>query len=502
MKKTIALILALVLALSLVACGEKAENDSKDAGRTDLIMQLAAEPASLDYQMDNSVVTQVMMGNVNACLVTFDENNNIVGELAESWEWNETYDQITFKLRDGLKFSDGSDLTTADVIYTYQRGIDLGVSSWFTYIKSMEAVDDTTLVITLTQPYTIYLNVMALTHFGVMPEGYAEANDVALGCPVCSGEYYVDNWTTGESITLKANPYYYAGEAAIKDVKFVFIGDENSALVALETGEIDFMQGSGEVSASAQEHIATLDNCTLVPNTKETYSFLALNNNKAELADANVRNAIDYAINRSDICAVIGSANPAGSIPATKNLAGYLDGFEPRAQDLAKAKEFMAASKYPNGFDLEIVSGKPQWTKVATVIQTELAEIGINVSIRETDVSTAVADVNNGNFEAAIYSWGNANGDVTNNIAMYQVGNVKHFNADPDETYGKLLEKSLTVVGAERDEALKEAYTYMVDCVPYVGLYWPVSYYGVSSNLKIDMPIGIQGYTLYSMHWD
>lgn len=506
MKKIIALILALAMALSLVACGETAKPDGEggDAAeiRTDMVMQLGAEPSSLDYQQDTSVVTQVMMGNVNACLVTFDANNEIVGELAESWEWNEDYTQITFKLRNDLKFSDGSPLTTKDVIYTFQRGIDLGYSDWFTYIESMEAVDDATLVLNLTQSYAIYLNVLALTFFAVMPEGYAETTDVARGTPVCSGEYYVEAWNAGESITLKANPNYYAGEAAIKDVKFVFIGDENSALVALETGEIDFMQGGGSLSATAVDHINTLDNCTTVANLKETYSFLTLNYSMPELADINVRQAINYAINRDDICTVVGSAIPAGAMPATENIAGFQPGFDAPAQDLAKAKELMAASAYADGFEVEIVSGNAAWTKTATVIQSNLAEIGITVNIRETDVPTVINDLCSGNYQMGICSWGNANADVTNNMAMYAPGNAMCFAQMTDSSISDLLVKSLAATGTERDEILKEAFTAMTDTVAYIGLYWPQSFYGINSALQIDMPIGVQGYTLYSMHWN
>ena len=503
MKKMIALILALTMALSLVACGsDPAADDKGGEARTDMVMQLSAEPTSLDYQQDTSVVTQVMMGNVNACLVTFDADNNIVGELAETWEWNEDYTQVTFKLRDGLKFSDGSDLTTADVIYTFQRGIDLGYSDWFSYIKDMKAEDDTTLVLTLNQPYAIYLNVLALTFFAVMPEGYAESTDLARGCPVSSGEYYLDNWAVGENITLKANPNYYAGEAAIKDVKFVFIGDENSALVALETGEIDFMQGPGSLSATSIEHIDTLDNCATVPNLKETYTFMGMNASMPELADPNVRNAIDYAINRDDLCALSGTAVPAGSMAATKNIAGYQEGFEPRAQDIAKAKEYMAASNYPDGFKVEIVSGSPAWTKAATVIQANLAEIGIEVSLRETDIPTLIADLGSGNYQLGICSWGNANADVTNNMAMYHPGDAMCFSKITDSAAYDLLVKSLATTGAERDEILKEAFTAMTETVPYVGLFWPSNYYGINSALQIDLPIGVQGYTLYSMHWN
>lgn len=507
MKKALAFILVLAMALSLVACGKKdvAPDGTGSAGegavREDLVLQLNAEPTTLDYQQDTSVITQVLCHNLYSTLVVIGENGKIEGDLAESWEWNEDYTQITFKLREGIKFSDGSEITADDVIYSVKRGKDMGYSSWFTYVEDVYSPEAGVVVFDLTMPYTVFLNVVALTFFAVMPEG---SEDISKTATVTSGAYYLDQWNTGSSLVLKANPYYWSGEAPIKEVEIVFISDENSALIALETGDIDIMTGASSLSASSIEHVETLDTCKLVPNLKVSYGFLSLNQGKPELADVNVRRAINAAVDRQALIdvSVKQSGKPAGCIPCTEGTSGYLPGYENNERDVAKAKEYMAASNYPDGFTLVLKSGSPAWTKIATVIQSNLKEIGITVEIQESDTPTVIADMSSGNYEACIMTWGNANGDVTNLLAMYEVGNTMQFSRCPDPTVGELLTKSLTVEGAERDKVLAEAYELLGEQVPYVGLYWGTGFYGVNSELTIDAPIALHGYVLRSMHWD
>lgn len=514
MKKLLSMLLVLVMMAALaVGCASPAEQGgdvpAADApaasGRTDANVQIFAEPDTLDIHRTAAVISHALCRDIYAGLVRM-ENGEIVADLAESWEWNADYTEITFQLKEGILFSDGTPITAEDVVYSFNRGIEAGFGTYYVYIENLAAKGEREVVITLNQPYSVFLSSMCTTYFSVMSKAAVEAGmDVGFLPNVTSGAYYVEKWETGAGITLKANPNYYRGEAAVKDVELLFMTDENTALIALESGDIDYMMGgAGTLAGSSIQYLEGVENCSLLPFASTAYNFLSLNQNVEYFADKNVRKAIDCAINREDIilAALDGYGTPAG-IPVLPSLGGYVDGFAPTAYDVEAAKQYMAASAYPNGFTFTIQACSDQWTKVAQVIQSELKEIGITVNIEEMEVGTVITNMSTNNYEAAIMSWANGSGDVSNTASMYIQGDALCFAGLKDNRLGELFDESLRTTDAERDAVLKEAYTIIMDEVPYVSLFWPTSYYATAKGLTVGAEIGLLGdLQLYSMSWD
>lgn len=507
MKKLLALILSVAMIFSLVACGQKAadgEGEDATAKKTSLVMQLNAEPNSLDFQQTSASLTNDLCGNLFAKLVTFDADCNVVGDLADSWEWNDDYTEITFHLRDGLKFSDGSALTAEDVVYTYKRGIDGELNSNFAYIEEISAPSENEVYMKLSEPNTVWLNILSLNTFGVMSKAYIESGaDLATEAAVCSGAYTLESWEAGSKLTLKANPNYWQGEAEITDVELVVIADENTALIALESGDIDFLQGNEGLSASSTAAVETMDNATLIPYGKPWFMHMEMNFDFAPFADPNVRHAIDLALDRDAINVACGGLNtPAGSVPVLKGVGGYLDGYGAPACNIEKAKEYLAASNYPDGFEFTVQCAGGIYTKTGIAIQSMLKEIGITVNVEELEAGTMIANLGNGSYEAAFLSWGLASADTTNIVGLFDVNSSNHFNNDPNSEYGDLLNECTKCEGAEREAALKAAYDSIQENIPVIGLMFEGAYFAHNADLQVDMPVANLGYRLFYMHWN
>ncbi len=502
-RKLTAMALSLILGASMLAASPVAA--VADSGREDVRIQFYEEPPTADIMYDASVSTGILGSNLYAYLFELDENGEPTGALADSWEWNDDYTAVTVTLKDGIKFSDGSEITAEDVVFSMERGKEAGFSTYFSYIDSVTANGDKEVTFTLTQPYTVFLYALTTCYFGIMSKAAVEGGmDVSKAPNVTSGPYYIDAWNMGSDIVLKANEYYYEGEPEIKTADLIFMGDENTALTALQSGDIDFMMSVLGLSGSAKTQIEETEGLHTIPFNNTAYTFMSLNHDVEYFADVNVRKAIDCAINREDIilASVDGMATPA-SIPIQEGLGGYLDGYEATAYDVEKAKEYMAESAYPDGFSFTLLCGTPSWKKVGTTIQAELAEIGITVNIEEQEVGTIVTNITGGNYEAAIISWSNACGDVSNLSPMYDTVETSMNLANiKDDTIINAMNASSQVTGADREPYLKEAYDAIMDTVPYVSIYWPDGYYAAADGLNMDAPIGIIGqFLIKSMSW-
>ena len=509
----IAIMMTLVMFLS--ACGsgngpQNADPVSSDGGNSvikdTLVVQYGPEPDTLDMHQTALMTTALIVPSIHNQLVCL-ENGEIVGALAKSWAWNDDYTELIFQMRDDIYFSDGSPITANDVAYTFNLNMEEGYGySFLKFIDSVTATDETEVIIRLTQPYFVFLSALTTGNFAVYSQAAMEAGmDIAKLPNVTSGPYYVDRWTIGEKITLKANEYYYGGIPEIKTIDLLFMTDENTALIAFESGDIDVMCGSGtSINASSIQRIQSINKGSLIEYTTTGYYFMVLNQSVKYFADKNVRQAIDLAINRDDIVAVAvdGNGAPAG-IPIRNGISGYVDGVEPTKHDLEAAKKLMAASTYPDGFSFTaIVPSAAAYKKAAQVVQSQLVEIGINMQISEADTGSISTNMANNNFEASVWSWTNASGDISNISDIYITAGPKCYAKFTDTNIGNLLAKSATVEGVARTEILAEMYKFIEEEVPYIGLFWPIGTFALKEGLSMTGEVGILGsLPFHTMIW-
>lgn len=309
-KKLIAMLLAVLMCLSLVACGNEAA-ETKDS----VVIAIGSEPETLDptqgWGHGNAPIVQ-------STLVRYKSDLTFENDLATGYELSPDGLTWTFTIRDDVKFTDGEKLTASDVAFTLETAKAAQGAVDLTYMESAVAKDDTTVVITLSKPTSIFLNTLASV--GIVPE-HAYGDDYGMN-PIGSGPYKFVEWKAQEQIIFTANEDYYDGVPAIKDVTVVFMA-EDAALAAVQAGQVDVAYstatlGTTEVEGYHVEAITSADNrgftLPVLPNEGKTTESGALIGNDVT-CNIEIRQAIAYAIDRQAIADVVlnGFGRPAYS---------------------------------------------------------------------------------------------------------------------------------------------------------------------------------------------
>ncbi|HAF22737.1 MAG TPA: hypothetical protein DCK93_07445 [Blastocatellia bacterium] len=363
-------------------------------------------------------------------LVKKDEKFDYVGELASDISRSADDTTFTFTLHDGVKFHDGRPLTSADAKYT----LDLVFSSTFaksasfyegagaerkSYIKSVEAPDPKTLVVTLVHPWTGLLS--NLVAVAIIPkDGYATQKDHPLG----TGPFkFVSYDSSQQVLDLQANPDYWEGAPHLQQVRVRVIADTNALQAELRSGRVDIAPLPTSLSPDAIKLLGQDPNLQVLQFTGSNLNLLTFNTSQPPLNDVRVRQAIAYAVDRVSMIRdlLLGQGKIAHSILPEESWAyhaGQKYSFDP-----AMAKKLLdeAGLKDPDGdgpqlrFENPVVfkaSGSSVAAKnYAGVIQNYLKNVGIPVSIETAELNTLFDELRRGNFQIFYGQWVGGNQD-------------------------------------------------------------------------------------------
>ncbi len=393
MSKRLKLFLVCVIALSLILAGcggsetvETGGDEVEDAGektvRTDLNFGLYGEPTSLDPHDAGDDCTRTLVYQIYDNLIREQPDNTLGPALAESWEFSDDGTEITFYLRDNVKFHNGDIMTADDVVFSLNKALESSFTSRVTTaIDSAEIIDEKTVLLKLKHSFGPIEQCLATANMGILnkkayeadPEGYKRK-------PVGTGPYEFVEWKSGEEITLKAFEDYYKGAAPIKDVLIRFQSDPNTRVVSLEKGEIDF---TIIVPVEDRTNIDNNPNLTLYPYDGTAVTCIRFNNKDKVFSNKKLRQAIAHAIDKEAI--ILGAEDGYASTletPMTKAAFGWPENFKNREYDLDKAKELLAEAGYPDGLKCTITTSELEdYRKRAEIIQDLLKAIGIDAEI-------------------------------------------------------------------------------------------------------------------------
>lgn len=413
-KKFLALLLALVIASGLAACGQTAGSRGTDS----VIIAIGSEPETLDptkgWGHGNYPIIQ-------STLVKYTADLTFENDLATGYELSPDGLVWTFTIRDDVSFTDGEKLTASDVAFTLETAKAAQGSVDLTYMESAVAQDDTTVVITLSQPTSIFLNTLASV--GIVPE-HAYSEDYGTN-PIGSGPYKFVEWKPQEQILFTANEDYYGGAPAIKDVTIVFMS-EDAALAAVQAGTVDVAWssatlGNTQVPGYHVEAITSVDNrgftLPVLPNTGETTeSGAPIGNNVT--CNIEIRRAIAYAIDREQVAQV--ALNGFGRPAYTENDGMPWSNPEAAIEtDVEYAKSLLADAGWADTdgdgilekdglkaeFSCVYPSGDSVRQAVAMAAAEQVKEIGINIIVE----GTSWDDIMQRMFsEAVMMGWGSA----------------------------------------------------------------------------------------------
>lgn len=418
MKKLLTLILCLAMVLTVfVGCsstpateegasasGDAAQGEAADSEYKDtLVYALNTDVQSLDPQIQNDTTSEQVVKMLYNTLLKFEDDGTVVGDLAESWSVSEDKLTWTFNLKQGVKFHNGKELTSADVKATFDRALNaeaggLRTTEIIKMFTAVEAPDPYTVTITTDGPYGPMESLMCNMSLGIMDADYIEQYGLDLGTSVegenGTGPFKVVSWERDQEIVVERFDDYFGTPAKLQTVVYTVIPEAASRVIALETGEVDVIDKPTNEDLERLE--ADTENFTVLRKPTISQRLFRFGCNDPIISNTKVRQAIVYAIDRQ---AIIDALFTGSAYPSTAPLApvtfGYSDLGEIE-QDLELAKSLLAEAGYPDGFDTKIVTTEryQNGIELAEIISQQLAEIGINAEIEVWEWSALSASWN------------------------------------------------------------------------------------------------------------
>lgn len=351
-----------------------------------VVIARGADIVTGDPTVDAYSVMRTIFLNICDPLVVFGPAGQVQPRLAESWTAvnPKTY---VFRLRRGVKFHDGTPLTSADVKFTIERIIDPKTKSvmaadYAPSIASVDAVDPLTVRLNLKVPLVPLINLMPYVF--IIPKATFErmGEKEFARKPVCSGAYRFVEWVPNDRITLEAFPGYWRGAPRIQRVVFRALPDASTRLSALRAGEVDLVEG---VSPDQVKLLEALPNLQVARATSGRILFIFMDTSQEPYNDRRIRQALNYATDWKAIASgVYAGYAKAVSGPILPHLFGYkpVPGFP---YDPERAKKLLAETPYPHGFDAVIESSNGRWLRDKEMVQAVagyLQQIGIRPTVR------------------------------------------------------------------------------------------------------------------------
>lgn len=479
MKKILSLVLVLMIAAACVlsACapssgpeepgvptepgGQKPDETSPPSGKTHLNISLEAVGATMDPYNAGLTPDQRVLENFLEGLVHADEKTSeITPRLAKEFAVSEDGLVYTFTLRDDVYFHNGDQLKASDVVFSYGLAREADqMGKYVSEIEDVQAPDDVTVVITLNKPYFPFIYYVDKIKI-VGERAVTEMGDSfgAVAGDYGTGPYRLTEYNPSSKITLEAFPDYYRGEASIKTIDFHVIVDQSTALIAFQSGEIDYI----EVPVANWDEIEGSGLYTTEITETGHITYLALNMGQdGPLSNKLVRQAIQYAIDKQAVIDIV--FNGLAGIADHEIKPGLYSGAQETdfvyEYNPEKAKALLVEAGYADGCDIGDIQAAPEiYQMTAEVIQAQLAEVGIKAGVLKGDLSAMVVDWREGNYDAVCcaytpaftYDYARSRIDSRNPVAFLKYDRC-------EECKHEYIDRLLDEASIETDETKRNA---------------------------------------------
>lgn len=518
------LLFVIAMILALAACGTAAPVAAPEpeatapepetaapesvAGGT-VTRALTSEPSSLDpggpFGSGQNILLPYLFDN----LILQTPENDYVPLLAESWEITEDGKAVTFTLREGSTFHDGTPVNAEAVVFTFERLLDpeqkSPMAASLSDLSQVTAVDERTVQFYFEQPSATFFSTITLPYAGIVsPQAVNELGEEFPLQPVGSGPFKLAEWTPGVEIVLERNPDYawnppvIANDGAphIDQAVFKVIPDAATQLTALQAGEVDV------VFVNQPDHIERLEadpNVDLYPVSLNSLVYLGFNNQQAPLDELTVRQALSHVLNKPEIVTLALGGN---GDPAYAPMSPTLPGFDVSLQELEMSYDLEAAKALLQEAGYNEVDGS--WERdgqqlalrlltftrapnqeVATVVQNQFAALGIPVEIQQFDAPTASQTAREGDFDLLLwrYDW-NDPSVLETYLSGERIGSTNRMFYNNPAVNELFTQASQEMDPTARAQLYLEAQRLIMADVPWAALYTPVDIVALSTRIQ------------------
>ena len=526
-------------ALGLAACGGSKSGSTATSGSTagstaggvntaGFTVQYGSNPETLDPALNSAIDGANTIITIFEPLLLINENNEVVGGQAESWETSEDGLTWTFTMRDGLKWSDGTDLNAKDFEYSFKRMVDpntaapyaetcLGMIDGFEEAAgfpdadgnptaepnpdalNVKASDDgKTLTIVLSYPCSYFDKMAAFATMSPVQKATVEANgDSWCTSPdtfVSNGPYMITDWTPSERIVLTKNPNYVGGWDSSKIVSdtitLLLLEDSSASYAAYNSGEAQLVKDvpTDEIPSLTKAE----DGGDFYVDTILGTYYVSLNLQRDAFKDAKVRKALSLAIDRDYVANTImqGTYSAADSIvgPGIVDESGYFhdNGNAPYISadyeaNLAEAKKLLEEAGYPNGEGYPTIEYSTNdagyHVPLAEYLQQAWGDLGITLTINKMEWSSFTPARRAGEYDVARNGWVMDYNDPSNMLDLFCSGNGNNDGKYANPDFDAAIDASRVADSAEHFAQLHKAEDILMEdmgCLPiaYYNDYW------------------------------
>ena len=444
------------------------------------------DPSNIVSDVELRLCEQLFNG-----LVSIDENLNIVPDIAEEWAVTNDATHFEFKLRRGVLFHHGRELTADDVIFTIERFKETWVSYVVRDLDTMTRLDDHTLRVTFKQPAAHFLGSMAPRWTGIVPRDVVEkvGKDAFKSQPIGTGAFrFTEHVPFQRLVTERNADYFREGLPYVDRIEWIPVQDETARSAQVISGTVDVDPWA---PLKLLDSFKSAQGVEVVGGPTSRYEFADLNCARAPFDHVDMRRAVSLATDRQAIVdlALLGEGEPlaGGPIgppghPFFANLDTYAN-----TPDLDRARELVASAGFGDGVEVQgIAESGSRFSDVLEILQQQWSAIGIDLKINAMEAGAARARRSGGDYDVAIQGWGTLVDPHDFTGENFYTGGGLNFGKCGDAKLDGLLDAGVRATDQEsRRKVYSEVEAYLLtEAVPYVFLYRPYEYTAFQSRVR------------------
>ena len=492
-----------VAGAALVGCGDSSQAPGGSGGEPrrggTIHRAFTADADHLDPALDTAW-TMIIAPYVYSKLLRWNaEVTEILPDLAEALP--EQPDELTYvyTLRPGLKFSDGSPLTSEDVAFTFRRLADPALASPHRYkvgpLDRVETPDERTVVFTMQRPFVPFVSFTATGWLMILPKRWVEAKGDRFQEALGSGPYRIVSRERAVSTRFERNPEYYAPDRPYPDgMDLRIIPDASTIDAALMTGDVDYVAAitdKGRVDTILSRNPSLQD----IEHPGLHWNFLIMNCERPPFRDKRVRQAMNLLVDRDLYQAIVHSTGGKPSGPVTWGFEAYaipqeelrkLPGYrKEKEQDVREARALLAAAGYGDGLKLHTITTTPAahatYNAGALALKDQLAQYNIELELDISDMAPLQAKRREGNFDCHVYVNGGSQEIDEYLYGPHYTGQARNVNRYSNPSLDAMLDRQRTIFDEEeRKQLIMEIQRTLLEEVPSVWLADPI-YHSITS---------------------